>query len=79
MKSWQDFVDFIHNNPGKTINIIAERDKESVQYTATIISKNNTGYLGISQKLDLSSYINVSYNIKDSFKKGLKAHLIIQS
>ncbi len=73
MKSWQDFVDFIHNNPGKTINIIAERDKESVQYTATIISKNNTGYLGISQKLDLSSYINVSYNIKDSFKKGLQS------
>ena len=73
MKSWQDFVNFIHNNPGKTINIVAERDKESVQYTATIISRNNIGYLGISQKLDLSSYINVSYNIKDSFTKAVQS------
>ena len=73
MKNWQDFVDFIVTNPGKTINIIAERNKETVQYTATIISKNNKGYLGISQKPDLSSYINVSYNIKDSFAKSIQS------
>jgi regulator of sigma E protease len=73
MKNWQDFVDFIHSNPGKTINIIAERDKESVQYTASIISKNNIGYLGISPKPDLSSYINVSYNLKDSFTKAVQS------
>ena len=73
MKNWQDFVNFIHSNPGKTINILAERNKESVQYTATIISKNNKGYLGISQKPDLSSYINVSYNLKDSFMKAMQS------
>jgi len=73
MKNWQDFVDFIVSNPGKTINIIAERNKETVQYTATIISKNNIGYLGISQKPDLSSYVNVSYNIKDSFTKSVQS------
>jgi len=73
MKNWQDFVDFIVSNPGKTINIIADRNKETVQYTATIISKNNIGYLGISQKPDLSSYVNVSYNIKDSFTKSVQS------
>jgi regulator of sigma E protease len=73
MKNWQDLVDFIVSNPGKTINIVAERNKEPVRYTATIISKNNIGYLGISQKPDLSSYINVSYNIKDSFTKGIQS------
>ena len=73
MKNWQDFVDYIVSNPGKTINIIAERNKASIQYPATIISKNNIGYLGISQKADLSSYINVSYNIKDSFTKSIQS------
>jgi hypothetical protein len=64
MKNWQDLVSIIHNSPGKTINILAERNKQTVQYTATIISKNNIGYLGISQKPDLSSYVTVSYNFK---------------
>ena len=72
MKNWQDLVNFIHSNPGKTISIIAERNNEPVQYTATIISKNNIGYLGISQKPDLSSYINVSYNLNDSFTKAIQ-------
>ncbi len=73
MNNWQDFVDFIHSNPGKTINILAERNKQTIQYTATITSKNNIGYLGISQKPDLSSYINVSYNLKDSFIKAIQS------
>ena len=72
MKNWQDLVNFIHSNPGKTISIIEERNNEPVQYTATIISKNNIGYLGISQKPDLSSYINVSYNLNDSFTKAIQ-------
>jgi len=71
MKNWQDFVDYIRSNPGKTIDIIAKRQNEFVNYTATIISKNGTGYLGVSQKPDLSSYINVSYNLKESFIKAM--------
>jgi regulator of sigma E protease len=73
MKNWQDLVSIIHNSPGKTINILAERNKQTVQYTATIISKNNIGYLGISQKPDLSSYVTVSYNFKNSLAKAIQS------
>lgn len=69
--SWNEFVYFIHNNPGKTINILAERDNNQVNYTAEIINKNNIGYLGVSQKVDSSTYVNVSYNLKDSFIKAI--------
>ena len=71
MKNWQDFVAYIESHPGKTIKIVAERKKETVRYTAIITSKNNIGYLGVSQKPDLSSYINVSYDISDSFAKAI--------
>lgn len=69
--NWNDFVSYIRKNPDKSINILAERDNELISYTATIVSKNNIGYLGVSQKPDLSSYINVSYNFSDSFMKAM--------
>jgi regulator of sigma E protease len=73
MKNWNEFVDYIRNNPGKIINILAERNQETLEYTATVIAKNNTGYLGVSQKRDLSSYVNISYNIQDSFLKAINS------
>jgi regulator of sigma E protease len=73
IKNWQEFVGYIRSNPGKTINILAERKDEPVEYTATITSKNNIGYLGVSQKPDLSSYINVRYNITESLTKALQS------
>jgi regulator of sigma E protease len=70
IKSWIKFVEYIHNNPDKTINIIAVRKNKEVQYTADILTKNNIGYLGVSQKSDLSSYVIVNYSFKDAIAKA---------
>ena len=73
INSWTEFVKFIHNNPNKLINIKAERDDELVEYTANILAKNNIGFLGVSKRNDLSQFVKVSYDFKDSFSKALNS------
>jgi regulator of sigma E protease len=73
ISNWNDFVEYIRINPGRTINIKAERQNSLVNYTANIMSKNNVGYLGVSQKPDKSFYINVRYNMKDSLIKAMNS------
>ena len=71
INSWDDLVSFIHSNPDRSINIIAERGNDNINYTVTILNKKDKGFLGISHKVDMSSYVNVSYSFADSISKAI--------
>ena len=72
-ESWVDFVKFIQANPNTDISIIAERNKNILEYTARILDKNGKGFLGISKKIDESSFILVSYGLADSLDKAMSS------
>ena len=72
-ESWVDFVKFIQANPNTDISIIAERNKNIFEYTARILDKNGKGFLGISKKIDDSSFILVSYGLADSLHKAMSS------
>ena len=71
VSTWQDFVTFIHANPNKTVNITALRSNNTVNYSATILNKNSKGFLGVSHKVDMSNYVNVSYGFSNSLSKAI--------
>ena len=59
-KSWSDLVLFIQNNPNTDINVIVDRDDKIIEYTAKVLDKNGHGFLGISKKIDKSSFVIVT-------------------
>ncbi len=71
--SWDDFVRYIHSNPNKTVNITALRSNNTINYPVTILNKNSKGFLGVSHKVDMSNYVNVSYNFRDSISKAISS------
>ena len=71
VSNWDDFVTFIHSNPNKTVNITALRSNNTINYPVTILNKNSKGYLGVSHKVDMSDYVNVSYGFSNSFSKAI--------
>jgi regulator of sigma E protease len=71
INSWDELVTFIHSNPDSSINITAKRGNDTVSYPITILNKNEKGFLGVSHKVDLSSYVNVSYSFGDSISKAI--------
>jgi regulator of sigma E protease len=73
VSTWDDFVSFIHSNPNKTVNITALRSNKTVNYPVTIIDKNSKGYLGVSHKVDMSDYVNVSYGFSNSISKAISS------
>jgi regulator of sigma E protease len=73
VSTWDDFVSFIHSNPNKTVNITALRSNNTVNYPVTIIDKNSKGYLGVSHKVDMSDYVNVSYGFSNSISKAISS------
>tara|TARA_Y100000389_G_scaffold141137_1_gene138978 strand:+ start:3253 stop:4569 length:1317 start_codon:yes stop_codon:yes gene_type:complete len=70
INSWDDLVAYIHSNPDNVVNVTAERENNTINYPIKILSKNNKGFLGVSHKVDMSSYVNVSYNFGDSISKA---------
>ena len=50
---------------------MVERDNNIFEYTAKILDKNGRGFLGISKKIDDSSFILVSYGFTDSLQKAM--------
>ena len=70
-ETWLDFVQYIQNNPNTDISVMIERDNIISEYTARILDKNGRGFLGISKKIDESSFILVSYGLSDSLKKAM--------
>ena len=73
VSTWDDFVAFIHSNPNKTINITALRSNNTINYPVTILNKNSKGYLGVSHKVDMSDYVNVSYGFGNSISKAISS------
>ena len=71
VSNWDDFVTFIHSNPNKTVNITALRSNNTINYPVTILNKNSKGYLGVSHKVDMSDYVNVSYGFSKSVTKAI--------
>ena len=71
--SWVDLVRFIQTNPNMDISVIAERDNNIFEYTARILDKNGKGFLGISKRIDDSSFILVSYGLSDSLQKAMSS------
>jgi regulator of sigma E protease len=71
INSWDDLVSFIHSNPDSSINIIAKRGNNTVNYPIEILNKNEKGFLGVSHKVDMSSYVNVSYSFGESISKAI--------
>ena len=72
-KSWVDLVQYIQRNPNTDINVMVERDNNIFEYTAKILDKNGKGFLGISKKIDDSSFILVSYGLSDSLQKAMSS------
>ena len=70
-KSWVDLVQYIQTNPNTDISVLVERDNNIFEYTAKILDKNGRGFLGISKKIDDSSFILVSYGFTDSLQKAM--------
>ena len=70
-ETWLDLVQYIQNNPNTDISVMIERDNNISEYTARILNKNGRGFLGISKKIDESSFILVSYGLSDSLKKAM--------
>ena len=73
VSTWDDFVSIIHSNPNKTIDITALRSNNTVNYPVTILNKNSKGYLGVSHKVDMSDYVNVSYGFSNSISKAISS------
>ena len=73
VSTWDDFVAFIHSNPNKTVNITALRSNNTINYPVTILNKNSKGYLGVSHKVDMSDYVNVSYGFGNSISKAISS------
>ena len=71
--TWDDFVKLIHSNPNKTVNITAERSNNIISYPVTILTKNSKGFLGVSHKVDMSNYVNVSYSFSNSISKAISS------
>ena len=71
VSSWDDLVTFIHSNPNKTVSITALRSDNTINYPVTILNKNSKGYLGVSHKVDMSDYVNVSYGFSNSVTKAI--------
>jgi regulator of sigma E protease len=70
-ESWVDLVQYIQRNPNTDINVMVERDNNILEYTARVLNKNGRGFLGISKRIDESSFILVSYGLSDSLQKAL--------
>ena len=73
VSSWDDLVTFIHSNPNKTVSITALRSDNTINYPVTILNKNSKGYLGVSHKVDMSDYVNVSYGFSNSVTKAISS------
>ena len=73
MESWIDLVQYIQTNPDTDISVMAERDNNITEYTARILDKNGRGFLGISKRIDDSSFILVSYGLSDSLRKAMSS------
>ena len=73
VSTWDDFVTFIHSNPNKTVNITALRSDNTITYPVTILDKNSKGFLGVSHKVDMSDYVNVSYGFSNSVSKAISS------
>ena len=73
MESWVDLVQYIQTNPDTDISVMAERDSNITEYTARILDRNGRGFLGISKRIDESSFILVSYGLSDSLRKALSS------
>tara|TARA_B100001063_G_scaffold182134_1_gene171260 strand:+ start:1215 stop:2531 length:1317 start_codon:yes stop_codon:yes gene_type:complete len=71
INSWDELVTFIHSNPNKSVNITAQRGNDTINYPVTILNKNNKGFLGVSHKVDMSNYVNVSYSFSNSISKAV--------
>ena len=72
-ESWVDLVQYIKVNPNTDINVMAERDNNIFEYTARILDKNGRGFLGISKRIDESSFILVNYGFSDSLQKAMSS------
>ena len=72
-ESWVDLVQYIKVNPDTDISVMVERDNNISEYTARILDKNGIGFLGISKKIDESSFILVSYGLADSLQKAMSS------
>ena len=72
-ESWVDLVQYIQINPNTDINVMVERDNNILEYTARILDKNGKGFLGISKRIDESSFILVSYGFSDSLQKAMSS------
>jgi regulator of sigma E protease len=73
VSTWDDLVTFIHSNPNKTVSITALRSDNTINYPVTILNKNSKGYLGVSHKVDMSDYVNVSYGFSNSVIKAISS------
>jgi regulator of sigma E protease len=73
VETWDDFVKIIHSNPDKIVNITALRDNNTINYPVTILNKNSKGFLGVSYKVDMSNYVNVSYSFSSSISKAISS------
>ena len=73
VSTWDDLVTFIHSNPNKTVNITALRSDNTINYPVTILNKKSKGYLGVSHKVDMSDYVNVSYGFSNSVTKAISS------
>ncbi len=73
IESWIDLVKYIQINPNTDISVVVERDNNIFDYTARILDKNGRGFLGISKKIDDSSFILVSYGLSDSLQKAISS------
>ncbi len=73
INSWDEFVTYIHDNPNTNASIVAERSNSTINYTVQILEKNNYGFLGVSKKIDKSSFINVTYNFNNSLIKAISS------
>ena len=73
MESWVDLVQYIQTNPDTDISVMAERDSNITEYTARILDRNGRGFLGISKRIDESSFILVSYGLSDSLRKAMSS------
>ncbi len=73
IESWIDLVKYIQMNPNTDISVVVERDNNIFDYTARILDKNGRGFLGISKRIDDSSFILVSYGLSDSLQKAISS------
>ncbi len=48
VKQWPDMQQVIRENAGKKVTLVVERDGAKQDLTATIATRNNTGFLGVS-------------------------------